>query len=196
MESQALTQQQYTILLARLNQQGPITNATYQKLSQPERWRIALYLKQNGYPVPEGLLDIAMRQMLTEEGYQAGYTNRAGTSAWAKGEGRGYFRIQESQTEGPVQTTSQAKNPATVTKGRINRRLQPSSELARHIGHLLAKTRKQKGLTQTDLTRLMGKGAQKDVSHFENGTDNSTLQTVEEMFASLGKKLVLKVENI
>lgn len=198
MDIKALTQPQYTALITQLTQSGPITNNTYLELGKnfARRWQLALYLVDAGLPVPDGLHDSRIRELLTEKGYQAGFVNQAGITAWAKGEGRGFRRAQEPQTGKPALTHLAAKSPVSETKKRKRQKFTPSTDLAVAVGQLLAQTRELKGMTQADLAMLAGDSNRHHVCKIEKGATNLTLRTMERMFAALGKRVSIKLENI
>ena len=62
------------------------------------------------------------------------------------------------------------------------------------LGILLAATRAEKGLTQSDLAKISGID-QGDISKIEKGIGNPTLGKISKLFDSLGAKLKFKVEK-
>ncbi len=62
------------------------------------------------------------------------------------------------------------------------------------LGILLAVTRAEKGLTQSDLAKISGID-QGDISKIEKGIGNPTLGKISKLFDSLGAKLKFKVEK-
>ena len=62
------------------------------------------------------------------------------------------------------------------------------------LGVLLAVTRAEKGLTQSDLAKISGID-QGDISKIEKGIGNPTLGKITKLFDSLGAKLTFKVDK-
>ena len=66
-------------------------------------------------------------------------------------------------------------------------------DIKQQVGHLIHKTRKSKGLTQSELGEKLGIG-KTTINKYESGIHNITVETLKRVMDVMDVKIVIRIE--